>query len=97
MRLEDFIIDFDRVNELSSTKDDNPNEGYVGTYHFAISRKIVRQYLDILIGEIGDGQMYKSKHEEILPHVINTLVYNRILIHKATLRDNKIDKILEDE
>ena len=94
MRLEDFIIDFDRVNELSSTKDDNPNEGHVGTYHFAISRKIVKQYLDIFV---GDGQMSKSKHEEILPHVINTLIYNRILIHKATLRDNKIDKILEDE
>ena len=94
MRLEDFIIDFDRVNELSSTKDDNPNEGYLGTYHFAVSRKIVKQYLDIFV---GDGQMSKSKHEEILPHVINTLVYNRVLIHKATLRDNKIDKILEDE
>jgi hypothetical protein len=93
MKLEDFIIDFDRVNELSSTKDDNPNEGYGGTYHFATSRKIIREYIDIFLGE---SKMSKAKHEEILPHVINTLVYDRPLIHQATLRDKQIDKILED-
>ena len=44
MKIENFVIDFDRINELSSTKYDNPNEGYTGTYHFAVSRKILKEY-----------------------------------------------------
>lgn len=91
--IENFIIDFDRINELSSTKDDNPNEGYAGTYHFAVSRKILKEYLDIFTGQ---NSMSASKREQILPHVVNTLVYNRVLIHAATLRDDKINQILED-
>jgi hypothetical protein len=94
MKIVDFIIDFDRINELSSTKDDNPTEGYTGTYHFAISRKIVKQYLDIFLGET---QMSKQKHEEMLPHVVNTLIYNRVLIHAGTIREDRINQILEEE
>ena len=41
--------------------------------------------------------MSESKKEQLLTHVVNTLIYNRILIHAANLRDTKIDQILEDE
>ena len=94
MKIENFVIDFDRINELSSTKYDNPNEGYTGTYHFAVSRKILKEYLEIFTGQ---KLMSESKKEQLLTHVVNTLIYNRILIHAANLRDTKIDQILEDE
>lgn len=94
MNIKDFVIDFDRINELSSTKDDNPTEGCFGTYHFAVSRKILKEYLEIFL---GNNNMSKSKAEDIRPHVINTLIYNRVLIHQASLRDIKIDQILEDD
>lgn len=94
MNIKNFVIDFDRINELSSTKDDDPKEGYIGTYHFAVSRKILKEYLETFTGQ---NTMSASKRDEILPHVINTLIYNRVLIHQANLRDIKIEQILEDD
>jgi len=82
MKINDFIIDFDRVNELSSTKNDS-NEGYNGTYHFAISRKLIKEYLDILF-----DSKYR-KNDDMMEHIINTLIYNR--------RKDRIEEILEDE
>jgi hypothetical protein len=83
MKINDFIIDFDRVKELSSTKNDS-NEGYNGTYHFAISRKLIKEYLDILFGD----SKYR-KNDDMMEHIINTLIYNR--------RKDRIEEILEDE
>jgi len=91
MKINDFIIDFDRVNELSSTKSDS-DEGYNGTYHFAVSRKLIKEYLDVLF---GDSKL--RKNDDMVEHIINTLIYNRILVHAATIRKDRIEEILEDE
>jgi hypothetical protein len=84
-----YIIDFERVNELTTTKEDKPDEGYAGVYQYGVCRKIIKEYLMIYNGEM------KPKGIEF-ESVIDTLVYNRILINKAILREDRINKILND-
>lgn len=84
-----YIIDFDRVNELTTTKQDKPDEGYAGVYPYGICRSMIKEYLMIYHGE-------KKLKDITIESVIDTLVYNRILISKAQLREEKIDSILND-
>lgn len=74
----EYIIDFDRLNELSVINMDT----FVGN---TISRRILKNYLEI----------YERKEHKDRDSVIKTLVYNRILIGEDTIRDQKIDEILE--
>lgn len=93
---EDYIIDFERVNELTTSIYDDPNDDsnpfQKGKFAFAISRRVIKEYLDkfsTMSNRISESNNMK--------HIINTLEYNGILIHKSTMRDNKIGKILNDE
>jgi len=91
MKIEDYIIDFERVNQLTTTIYDDPNDKSSpfsdGKYAFSVSRKLIKEYLD----------RFRSDWSNIeIEHIINTLVYNGILIDKSTIRDNKIKKILDE-
>lgn len=96
--IRDYIIDFDRVNELSSTKDDKPEEGFMGVYHFNLSRKIVKEYLEIFSDFYIKGKLIGFTTEK-LEHVIKTLTYNKILVDRSTtaLRDAKLDDLLKED
>ena len=97
MNLKDYIIDFERVNELTSTKFDDPddksNPFSEGKYMFSVSRKIIKGYLDTIFSNGG----ISGTHSDKLEHIINTLEYNGILISKSEIRDRKISKVLESE
>ena len=87
-----YIIDFERVNELTTTKQDNPKEGYSGTYQYGICRKMISMYLEIYHGDKVSNECRNINMDTI----IDTLVYNRILITKGQLREEKINTILND-
>lgn len=99
MNLKDYIIDFERVNELTSTKFDDPddksNPFSECKYMFSVSRKLIREYLDVIISK-RKGSI-SGIHSDKLEHVINKLEYNGILISKSEIRDRKISKVLESE
>ena len=88
-----YIIDFERVNELTSTMYDcEPNENSpYGKYVHHASRKIIRDYLEIY----NNRDLRKSDNKKVL-EVIETLHYNGILISKSDIRDGKINRILDE-
>ena len=88
-----YIIDFERVNQLTTTIEDKPNEGYAGTYQYGICRSIIKQYLMIYHGDIKSRDFPTGLSYE---DIVDTLVYNRILITKGQLREEKINTILND-
>jgi hypothetical protein len=96
MLKKDYIIDFERVNQLTSSIYDDPNDKSspfsTGKFAFSVSRKIISNYL-----EQFSSIHIKTKIDDKILHVIETLEYNGILVSKSTLRDNKINKILENE
>lgn len=49
--------------------------------------------------KVGLFEVFKNgiKDKERYEHVLNTLEYNGIILHKSTIRDGKINKILENE
>src|ERR1035437_3235786 len=93
MITSEYIIDFDRLNQLTVHPHDNPNNTgtvYGGvSYYFSITRKIIKEYMDI----------YMCNSPKISPEAymtaIETLRYNKILLDKSDIRDNKINIVLK--
>lgn len=89
----EYIIDFERLNELTSHENDNPssNQGGFGSmYIHSTTRKVIKEYMEIYQGR------YRSKTDEKkVEEVIETLHYNRILISKSDIRDGKLKEILD--
>jgi hypothetical protein len=94
MNRSDYIIDFDRVNQLTTSIYDDPNDKSNpfsdGKFAFSVSRKIIREYL-----ENFNSMSERNTNEDKMNHIINTLEYNGILIHKSTIRDQKIEELLK--
>lgn len=91
-----YVIDFERLNELTSHPNDNPNTGGYqssGTFVFSTTRKIIKEYLEIYSGVlIGKAPALGSNFDAI----VDTLLYNKILLSESDLRDNKIKSILDE-
>lgn len=92
----EYVIDFERLNQLTSHPNDNPNSNnaYSGNptgYCHSITRKVIKQYLDIYLDTAN-----RVRTEELLEEAINSLHYNKILISKSDIRDNKINNILNN-
>ncbi len=100
MKKSDYIIDFERVNELTTSIYDDPNDQsnlmVNGKFAYALSRKIIKDYLDNF-----NSWSPISNNMEIVndktKHIIETLEYNGILVSKSTIRDKKITSILEND
>jgi hypothetical protein len=94
MNRSDYVIDFERVNQLTTSIYDDPNDKSSpfseGKFTFSVSRKLIREYLDVF-----NSMSERNTTEDKMNHIINTLEYNKILIHKSTIRDQKIDEVLK--
>lgn len=90
MKLEDneYVIDFDRVNELTVHPTDNMNQtGYQPILLYGISRKLITKYLEIYTDSVIRGK-------EVNDSIIKTLLWNRILVGKSEIRDKRINEII---
>lgn len=85
---DEYIIDFERVNQLTAHPNDTANQtGYQPVFIHGVSRSIIKDYLK----EYTDSTI---KGKSINPSIIKTLIWNKILIGKAEIRDKKIEDIL---
>jgi hypothetical protein len=90
----DYIIDFERLNELTSHDNDAPSSnqgGFGALYIHSATRKLIKEYM-----EIYQGRYSKRSDEKKSQEVIETLLYNGILISKADIRDGKLKNILDE-
>lgn len=101
---QDYIIDFERVNQLTAHPNDDPSKsgGFAAPFTYSISRKILKEYLEIYIG-YNPSESYKIGNRtrtvpiEQYNNIIETLKHNKILISSADIRDKKINSILDEE
>ncbi len=91
----DYVIDFDRINKLTYHTNDNPKEGYGGSYAYGISKSLIKDYIEIYMDRIKNNLGKMRYSEETFKEAIDILHYNRILISKSDMRDKKIVNILE--
>jgi hypothetical protein len=91
--MTDLIIDFERLNELTSNEKDNPTASLSGVFVFSKSRKAISDMIDIYMSyhEIEKNPSRKKASPELYDLAIQTLYYNRILVSK---RELKIDSII---
>lgn len=100
--MNNYVIDFERVNYLTShTNDGVSNSSYTQQFIYSISRRTIKEYLEIYIGYNPNeaykiGNYSKKITNEEYNKIVNTLIYNRILILPPSVRDEKIDKIIND-
>jgi hypothetical protein len=98
-RVTDYIIDYERINELTSHKNDDPKGGIAGAYVMG-ARSTVKKYLKTFEEQMVRGSNREKEIEIKSPamkHMINTLIYNRVLIHiDAERRENALEQLLDD-
>jgi hypothetical protein len=96
----DYIIDIERVNELTVHQkiDEQIKEGAIGgvSFSFGISRRLLKEYLSIY-QMVNGGSPNRGVSENKMEHILKTLHYNKIIISPADIRDKEIDKVLKDE
>ena len=89
-----YIIDFERINYLTSHPNDKPEEGYLPLYIFNTTRSLIKQYMEIYQGyNSQNGKSHRS--EEKYDEAVAILRYNKILLDESDIRNEKIEKILE--
>lgn len=88
-----YIIDFERINKLSTHPNDHLSEKSLegALFTYGITRKTIKEYLEVY-HNYGTKRNLSDSEYKRLQMVIDTLEYNRILIDK---RDHKIGEILE--
>lgn len=87
----DYIINFERINQLTSTIHDGTSDiGLPYSVH-SISKNIIKQYM-----EIFTNRHSRRADNTKLVEVIETLRFNGIILSKSDIRDIDINKILEE-
>lgn len=101
---KDYIIDFERVNQLTTHPNDDPSKsvGYSTPFVYSISRKLLKEYLEIYAGHdpyesYKVGNRTRKVTQEEYKNIIETLKYNKILITSADVRNEKINTILDEK
>jgi hypothetical protein len=93
-----YIIDFERINYLSSHQDDNPNRDFSPYYVYNITRSLIKEYMEIYQsyrGQIGKAQRFRTVNDNQYEEAVEILRYNKILLDKSDIRDEKIEKLLK--
>jgi hypothetical protein len=96
MKKTDFVIDYERLNDLTCTKQDDPEDGYTGKYLFSTSKTEIRNQIKLFTSLSNDINIETlgEKYVEAI-FAINTLRYNKILLSKEDIRDTKLEKLLK--
>lgn len=90
---EIYIIDLERINQLTSHPADTTGGYGGGQFVYSISRKIVKELMDVY----SEHQKGISSPKGTYESALETLKYNKILITEADIRDRKIDTILPED
>jgi hypothetical protein len=90
------IVDFERINSLTSHPNDNPSTQSLsgGTFVYSITRKLLRDYLEIYLSYNQISQRSIKVPDEEYNKVCEILLFNKVLISKSDIRDNRINDIL---
>lgn len=89
-----YIIDFERVNQLTSHPNDNPNStgAYTtGTFCYSISRKYIKDLIEFYLNKEDVRHLTPNITWE---EVVDILVFNKVLISKSDIRDRKINELI---
>ena len=87
----DYVIDFERINQLTTTAFDKENGSPIGPIlGHGISKSIIKDYL-----KIYQERDSKFANQVKVQEDIETLQYNKILLSRADIRDGKIDEVLK--
>lgn len=87
-----YIIDFERINELTAHPKDNALGTYINTSVFSITKNLIKEYISVY-----EGRYSRRSDDDKVKESIAILKYNKILIDYSDIRDKKIEKILESD
>jgi hypothetical protein len=93
-----YIIDFERINYLTSHQDDKPEGGYTPVYIYNTTRSLIKEYMEIYQsyrGQIEKLGRFRTVTDKQYEEAVEILRYNKILLDKSDIRDEKIEKLLK--
>jgi hypothetical protein len=93
-----YIIDFERINYLTSHQDDKPEGGFAPYYVYNTTRSLIKEYMEIYQsyrGQIGKSSRFRTVTDKQYEEAVEILRFNKIILDKSDIRDEKIEKLLQ--
>jgi hypothetical protein len=88
-----YIIDLERVNELTSPHPGDDSNALHPTAVFSVSRKLIRDWIEIWENRNSRSNLANS---DKVKSAFDNLRYNKILLTEADLRERKLDTLLDE-
>jgi hypothetical protein len=86
-----YIIDLERINELSAPHPGDNPDAYVPTSVHSISKMLIKKWI-----EIWESRSPRLETDDRIKSAFENLRYNKILLTEADLRDRKLDTLLDE-
>lgn len=86
-----YIIDLERVNELTAPHPGDNSGEYQPTAVFSVSKTLIKKWI-----EIWENRTSRTESDDRVKSAFDSLRYNKILLTEADLRDRKLDTLLND-
>jgi hypothetical protein len=100
-----YIIDFERINYLTSHPSYKPDEGYLPFHVYNTTRTLIKQYMETYQNYNNDSttmsRFRSTSHRSITIEQYNEAVeilrFNKILLDKSDIREQKLNEVLDDK
>ena len=86
-----YIIDLERVNELTAPHPGDNSNAYQPTAVFSVSKSLIKKWI-----EICENRNSRTETDDKVKSAFENLRFNKILLTEADLRDRKLDNLLSD-
>jgi hypothetical protein len=86
-----YVIDLERVNELTAPHPGDNSNSYQPTAVFSVSKMLIKKWI-----EIWESRTDRNQSDDRVQSAFESLRYNKILLTEADLRDRKLDNLIDE-
>ena len=92
-RFMKYILDLERINQLTAPHPGDNSNGYQPTVVFSVSKSLIKKWVEIWE---NTSSRHSLENDDKVKSTFENLRFNKILLTEADIRDRKLDKILDE-
>ena len=92
-RFMKYILDLERINQLTAPHPGDNSNGYQPTVVFSVSKSLIKKWVEIWE---NTSSRHSLENDDKVKSAFENLRFNKILLTEADIRDRKLDKILDE-
>ena len=88
-----YILDLERINQLTAPHPGDDSNGYQPTAVFSLSKMLIKKWIEIWENR---SSRHSLENDDKVKSAFENLRFNKILLTEADIRDRKLDNLLSD-